>query len=234
MPVTLDCPVRRVEWGADGVRVSTDQGNLRARATIVTVSNGVLADGGMVFAPELPTWKQRALEAVPMGRAEKIALSFDTDVFELPQNTLINIERFGCAVGFHLRPFGEPLAVAYTGGVLADRVAAMTVEEAKGFAMDYLAHAFGHGIRRHLRGTAVTAWGRDPWSRGSYSAARPGGHTHRAALARPLTPRLQFAGEATLTGAFATAHGAWMSGIRAAKAVVAALHPRCDRLTQHS
>ena len=223
LPVTLNCPVRRVAWSDGGVRLVTDQGSLRARAAIVTVSTGVLAGGGIAFEPGLPDWKRRALEAVPMGRAEKVALAFDGDVFGVPENTLVSVERQGRVVGFHLRPFGHALAVGYTGGRLAGTVAGMAPDEAQAFAMAHLGHAFGDGIRRHLRGSSVTGWHRDPWALGSYSAARPGGHAQRAMLARPLSPYLQFAGEATHSRAFATAHGAWMSGIRAAESVAAAL-----------
>lgn len=223
LPMSLDCPVRRIAWNGRGVRLDTDQGSLRARAVIVTVSTGVLAGGGLAFEPGLPDWKRRALDALPMGRAEKIALAFDGDVFDVPENTLVSIERQGRVVGFHLRPFGHALAVCYTGGQLAETVAGMEQAETQAFAMDHLAHAFGAGIRRRLHGCSITAWHKDPWARGSYSAAQPGGHLQRALLARPLSPYLQFAGEATHSQAFATAHGAWMSGIRAAESVAAAL-----------
>jgi monoamine oxidase len=183
----------------------------------------VLTDGAIAFEPDLPHWKRRALDALPMGRAEKIALAFDTDVFGTAENTLLNIEKDGRVVAFHLRLFGDPLAVCYTGGRLADAVADMKAGEAEAFALEYLQHAFGDGIRRRLRASTTTAWSRDPWSRGSYSAALPGGHAQRAELARPLAPHLQFAGEATQSQSFATAHGAWLSGIRAAEAVAAAL-----------
>ncbi|MGH8428521.1 MAG: flavin monoamine oxidase family protein [Gammaproteobacteria bacterium] len=223
LAVTLDCPVRRIVWNGKGVQLETDRGRMRARAAIVTVSTGVLAGGGITFEPDLPDWKRHALDALPMGRTEKIALAFDIDIFGIPENTLLSIEKDGRVVAFHLRLFDDPLAVCYTGGRLADAVADMSGGEAEAFALEYLQHAFGEGIRRHLRAGTVTEWSRDPWSQGSYSAALPGGHAQRAELARPLVPHLQFAGEATQTESFATAHGAWLSGLRAADAVAAAL-----------
>ncbi len=42
----------------------------------------------------------------------------------------------------------------------------------------------------------VTHWGTDPFSRGSYSAARIGGSESRKKLALPVEQRLFFAGEA--------------------------------------
>jgi monoamine oxidase len=62
----------------------------------------------------------------------------------------------------------------------------------------------------------VTAWRGDPWVKGAYSAARPGTVGQRARLAEAIDGRLFFAGEATSSEFFATAHGAYLSGIRAA------------------
>jgi monoamine oxidase len=85
---------------------------------------------------------------------------------------------------------------------------------------------FGAGIARHLVKTAGTAWGGDPYIRGGYSAARPG-HAHRRAdLAAPIDDRLFFAGEATSIDSYATAHGAYLTGIAAAAAAAAALSPK--------
>jgi monoamine oxidase len=44
----------------------------------------------------------------------------------------------------------------------------------------------------------------------------------RKALASPLQSRLFFAGEATEAQSFGTAHGAYLSGLRAAKEIHAA------------
>jgi monoamine oxidase len=70
---------------------------------------------------------------------------------------------------------------------------------------------------------AATAWLQDPWSRGSYSFALPGHADDRAVLAAPVDDRVFFAGEACSPNFFSTAHGAWMSGITAAEAALAAL-----------
>jgi len=223
LPAALGCPVRRIAWSDTGVRLETARGTVRARAAVVTASTGVLAGGGIAFAPDLPDWKRRALESLPMGRAEKIALRFDGDAFGTTDNTLVSIIKGERVLGFHLHPFGQPLAVCYTGGRLADTVADMEDGAPEAFALEYLEHAFGTGVRRRLRASTTTRWLHDPWARGSYSAALPGDHAQRAALARPLSPRLHFAGEATETGAFATAHGAWLSGRRAAGDVAEAL-----------
>jgi monoamine oxidase len=70
-----------------------------------------------------------------------------------------------------------------------------------------------------------TAWGRDPFARGSYSYALPGHADARATLATPLDGRVFFAGEACSPYDFTTAHGAYLTGIEAADEMIA-LRPR--------
>ena len=62
-------------------------------------------------------------------------------------------------------------------------------------------------------------WSTDPYSMGAYSYAVPGGYGARDKLAA-LTDdkkRIFFAGEATWQKAYATAHGAYLSGQAAAR-----------------
>ena len=94
------------------------------------------------------------------------------------------------------------------------------------FAMEKLTKIFGGGIRSHLRRHIVTAWGGDPWTRGSYSAALPDHGHQRAALANPVDDRLFFAGEATSTHSHATAHGAYISAVQAMQQVASSLKQR--------
>jgi len=90
------------------------------------------------------------------------------------------------------------------------------------FAGDELAGILGNDIRRRISPLAATGWLTDPWSRGSYSYALPGHAGDRAVLAAPVDNRLFFAGEATSPNFFSTAHGAYISGVAAAEAVLAA------------
>jgi monoamine oxidase len=225
LPVATATPVRRIAHEASGVRVDTDAGALRAGAAVVTVSAGVLAAGDIAFDPPLSDAKRAALQAVPMGRAEKIVLHFTGDPFGAGPNTYVTIERGGEAMGFHLLPAGEGwLAIGYAGGAQAEAVAG---ESGLEWAIGYLEHAFGTDVRRRLLANTHTDWTRDPLTRGAYSAARPGGaNAGRASLAAAHGERVLFAGEATQADAFASVHGAWASGERAAEAALAALGHR--------
>lgn len=77
-------------------------------------------------------------------------------------------------------------------------------------------------------GSVVTRWDRDPWSRGSYSALPVGTPPSvRATLAQPFAAgRMALAGEFTDSSHPATVHGAYRSGRRAARQVLATVGAR--------
>lgn len=93
------------------------------------------------------------------------------------------------------------------------------------FAIDELAGIYGNEIRGRLRLLASSAWGTDPFARGSYSCALPDHAEDRAILARPIDDRLFFAGEACSKDHFGTAHAAFITAVSAAERIIAALVP---------
>jgi monoamine oxidase len=149
---------------------------------------------------------------------------FDEDVFgpDCPEGASILLPNEE-PIAFRFRPFGQHMAVALTGGRHALWLERAGVAAAVDYAMEKLVKIFGSGIRLHLRGQIVTAWGGDPWTRGSYSAALPGNGGQRAVLAKPIDDRLFFAGEATSTHSHATAHGAYTSAVQAMQQVADSL-----------
>lgn len=223
-PVALDTPARRVGWGDGAARIDTPRGSLAARAVIVTVSTTALAADRIVFDPPLPAWKRDAIDALPLGAAEKVALRFDRDVFGAPEGYYsLFTSADADAMSFQIRPFGAPLAVGYAGGRLARELARLDGNAAADFAMEQLKRAFGAGIARHVVASVRTAWDIDPDIGGGYSAARPGMAHLRAEMARPVDERLFFAGEAASAQFYSTAHGAFLTGVAAARAAIAAI-----------
>jgi monoamine oxidase len=78
----------------------------------------------------------------------------------------------------------------------------------------------GADFARRLTPLACSSWTQDPFAQGSYSHARIGHADARTYLAEPVDGRLFFAGEACSTHDFSTAHGAYRTGVKAAKAVL--------------
>jgi monoamine oxidase len=224
VPVTLNCAVRHIDWAGRWIELKTAKGTVRARRALITVSTGVLGAGDIRFDPILPEWKLAAIAGLPLGTHNRIGLMFDRDVFgpDCPRGAALLLPGEE-PIGFSLRPFGQNIAVAMTGGRHALWLERAGVAAAVDFAKEKLAKVFGSSIRSHVTHHIVTAWGGDPWTRGSYSAALPGQGRQRAALARPIDNRLFFAGEATSTEFHATAHGAYLSAVAAMRAVATSL-----------
>ena len=224
VPVKLNCAVQRVDWSDRFVELGTGQGTVRALCVLITVSTGVLGTGDIRFSPDLPDWKMAAIAGLPMGTHNRIGLMFDRDVFgpDCPEGAgilLANEE----PVGFSFRPFGQHTAVAFTGGRHALWLERAGAAASVDFAMEKLVKIFGSDIRSRLCRHIATAWGGDPWTRGSYSAALPGQGRQRIALAQPVEGVLFFAGEATSLHSHATAHGAYSSAVEAVQQIAAGL-----------
>ncbi len=223
VPVSLNTQVKRISWFADGVSVDTTKGALRGRVVLSTVSNGVLAAGDIAFAPKLPDWKMGAISGLPTGTENKICVHFDCDVFGADGRGFHNVwNAAGEAAGFEASVMGQNTAIVFTGGRHAIWLEKQGQRAGHDYAVDRIAEVFGNGVRRHVNRSIVTAWSTEPWTKGSYSCALPGQAHQRRELARPVDNRLFFAGEATTVGDNSTCHGAFNSGIRAAREIVEA------------
>ena len=221
LPVRLATPVTRVDWGGGAIAVETAAGRLTARRVIVTLPTDVLASGAVDFAPALSAEKLQAAADLPLGADLKLFLAVEGDPFGPLRDRQINT-RFDRVESshMHLQPFGWPVVGCYFGGDLARDLEAAGMAAMVDFATSELAFALGEKIRGNFTGLAASAWMADPLAGGAYSYARPGAVEARAVLAKPLEDRVFFAGEATSGGHFATAHGAFMSGQRAARAAL--------------
>lgn len=216
LPVRLGTRVTAIDWSGPPVRIDSTAGRIEAASAIVTVPTVLLSRGAIRFDPPLPHAYEEAFANLPLGVANKVFFHIARGRFAdgLPRHFL------GSATTSRtcswLANVGEqPLLMAYFGGDLSREL-----ERSGGlvaFAREELKSIFGAGILDELGPSLSTAWGTDPLSLGSYSAARPG-HAHcREVLAAPVSARLQFAGEACSTGYYGTLHGAWASGTAAAE-----------------
>lgn len=223
LPVTLATPVERIDWGGERVRVTTPRGTVEAGAVIVTVSTGVLAADVIRFEPALPVWKQEAIAAVPLGKANKVAIQLDGRRLGVDEHTSVLVPVGDGAISFQFRPFGWDLATGYLAGPFCDELEGMGEAAMVDAALGGLRSVLGADAVRDIGATACTGWGREPFVRGAYGMARPGEAHRRPDLAVPLADRLFFAGEATSPDFFSTCHGAHLTGIAAAEQAAATL-----------
>lgn len=218
--VNLNCPVKSVDWGEKEVMVGTAKGMIFCRAVLVTVSIAVLQAERIKFFPLLPEWKLSAIARIRMGQAEKVGFWLKRDVFTGldPHFAMLNWEGAPTA-GFLMRPFDRPMATMFASGDFARDLFAQGSEAAIAEAKSLLAKICGGDILKEVSAAKATSWVTDPWHLGAYSVLSPGGGEARAELAQPVDERLFFAGEATSTDAFSTAHGAYSSGLAAIDAI---------------
>ena len=225
LEVRLSTAVQRIEWRAPRVSLHTPSGTVEARAVIVTVPTNVLIEGGVAFDPPLPLPLQQALADVPLGIANKAFFRMRPGTLPFEGTThFIGTDKTAHTCSYQVRPSGHDVLLAYFGGRFARDLEQRG--ELERFAREELAGIFGGEFDRQIIDSVTVGWSQDPWSRGSYSAARPG-HAHaRELLEEPVGERLFLAGEACSVEHFGTIHGAWESGQRAAARALQAIQRR--------
>jgi monoamine oxidase len=229
IPVQLETPATRIVWsGKAGVTVETPRGVLEARAAIITISTGVLANEAIRFAPALPDWKRQAVEDLPLGSCNKVALSFTRNPFgEFDTVMLMPDLGPGPSVEFILREGGRNVVTTMFNGPHAKALAADGARAMADYALTQLAAIFGNEVKASVTDRLVFAdWDHDSWIGGCYAAAKPGRFAARADLARPVEDRLFFAGEAAHDRYMGDVHGAHLSGEAAADAALAVVRAR--------
>ena len=221
LPIARDATVSRIDHGGRAIRLETTRGTVTARRIIVTVPTSIIAAEVLRFDPALPD-KLAAAAGLPLGVDDKlfIALSGSLPGVE-PDIYLVGSTTSRETMSYQVRPLDRPAIYCFFGGRFAAALEREGEEAMFSFAAGELTRMFGNNIRGQLAPLASTAWQRDPWARGSYSYALPGHAEDRATLAASVDNRLFFAGEATSPNFFSTAHGAYLSGLTAAKAALA-------------
>jgi len=127
-----------------------------------------------------------------------------------------------------------PVIAAFLTAQYAEKVDAMTPEQALSFAKKELSALLGvpvATIKEHLKLAKRVSWALDPLAGGGYASVTPGNYWAREELARAVssngTPCLFFAGEASAYHSNPqTVHGALDTGLRTAQEVLAA-RDRC-------
>jgi monoamine oxidase len=226
LSVALSTVVHCVRHDAKQIELETSRGTIRADKVIVTVPASLLAAAQLRFQPALPD-KIEAAAGLPLGNVTKLFLRMDETALRLfPDETHMHAYTEDDRMGSYLvRPQGLAFVEAFFPSSLALDLERAGIEEAAAHACADLGAVYGARAVQGLRPFAMHGWNDDPYSRGGYSYALPGRADERARLAAPVENRIFFAGEATSREAFSTAHGAYASGVLAARACLDAM--RC-------
>ena len=216
--------VSGIDWNPSGVVVTTDKGEFRAAQAVVTLPMGVLQSGSVAFAAGPPAAKAAAIRGLGVGVLNKCYLRFpetfwaDTDWL----GYVPPLDRYGQWAQWVnvARPTGRPVLLGFNAADFGRSIEAWTDTQIVDAAMSTLRVVYGRRCPDPT-GHQITRWASDPYALGSYSfytvGSTPG---MRDDLAAAIDSRLYFAGEATDRTAPGTVHGAYISGVRAARDII--------------
>lgn len=223
LPIRTGHVVKHIDWNSSGVTVATTKGTFRADHVLVTLPLGVLQSGAVTFGPGLPAAKRTAISRLGMGLLNKCYLRFpekfwpDTDWL----NYVPALDKHGqWAQWINVtRVNGQPVLLGFNAADFGRAIEGWSDTRIVDSAMKTLRTIFGSDIPAPT-GSQISRWASDPYARGAYSFNKVGSTpAMRDQLAASVDDRVYFAGEATHRKSFATVHGAYLSGIRAAKEI---------------
>ncbi|MEU9078663.1 NAD(P)/FAD-dependent oxidoreductase [Kitasatospora sp. NPDC048538] len=223
LDVRTEHVVQQIDWDGAGVTVTTDRGVFQGDHVVVTLPLGVLQSGAVKFGPGLPADKRTAIDKLGMGVLNKCYLRFPK-VFWADTDWLMfapNLDKYGqWEQWINLnRGVGQPVLLGFNAADFGRTIEGWSDAQIVGGAMETLKTMYGGDIPQPTD-FQITRWASDPYARGSYSYYKTGSTPGmRDALAARIGDRVHFAGEATHRESSATVHGAYLSGIRAAKEI---------------
>ncbi|KAL6066055.1 Lysine-specific histone demethylase 1A [Balamuthia mandrillaris] len=188
---------------------------------LCTSSSSDPYEGVPSFDPPLPNWKLGAIRRMGFGNLNKVCLMFDAvfwddeaDYFGFAADR--TEARGECFLVYNMNKCAnKPILLALVAGYAAYVHEQRSNEEIVLQAMQVIRRLYPSAPEPVK--TVVTRWGSDPFARGSYSYIAVGSSGRDYDLmARPVSRRLFFAGEATQREHPATVAGAFLSGLREA------------------
>lgn len=223
LDIRLEHVVQKVTYNEEGVVITTNKGTFTGDRAIITLPIGVLQQRNVLFEPPLPRAKQDAIDMFGFGVLNKVYLRFSHAFWqERPEWIFyLSAERGEWSEWFNLYPYiEEPILLAFNAGRFGLAIEALSDDEMVAEAMIVLRNLYGDDIP-NPEAWQITRWGRDPFALGSYSSPGVGAsYQVREELAKPVTNRLFFAGEATQADYPSTVHGAFLSGKREAERII--------------
>jgi monoamine oxidase len=220
LDVRLEHIVSEITYNDAGVKVTTSQGEFTAEQAVITLPVGVLKKGTVKFSPPLPEAKQTAINHLGMGVLNKVYLRFTEIFWEEEADWLgyISANKGEWSEFVNIaKAVQQPILLCFNAGEYGAKIEAFSDEQIVAAAMQTLRTMYGAQIPDPTA-WLITRWISDPFADGSYSyRAVDATSDDHDALAAPVANRLFFAGEATSRDNSATVHGAYLSGLQAAK-----------------
>jgi len=229
--VVLNTIVKKIDYSLrDRIEITTTTGKVyNASKVVVTVPIGVLQANDITFVPALPSTKTTSISKFGVGSLNKVALLFPSQFW--PTST----QFFGFDAGLdalrgrfsfflNVRTFSNVNALMTFGfGQASVDIEALSDTQVTNEVMINLRKMFGATIPSPT-GILRSAWGSDPYTRGSYSYPKTGMlSSDYSNLGAAVGNNLYFAGEHCSVSYRGSVHGAFMTGTDAATKLIASI-----------
>lgn len=223
LAIEVNSPVTAIDYSKESIFIQSNQKNYTADFVILTVPLGVLKQNNISFSPSLPPQTTQAIQKLKMGTVNKFLCLWEEAFWDTKLqyigytsktkgkfNYFLNTKKFMPVNGLMSFAFGNS----------SKETERQSDAEIISEIMVNLSTIYGSNIpnpSQFLR----TKWNSNPYAYGAYSFAS---HGTRSAdfeiFEKPIEDKLFFAGEHTSRAYRGTVHGAYLSGIRAAKAIL--------------
>ncbi len=222
--------VKSVDYSkTTSIKVTTNQAVFQARAVLVTLPLGVLKANTVKFSPPLPITKQNSIKKLGFGVLNKTYLRFpeyfweDQDAESQLVNSISTIKgHFAEWLNLYFYT-KQPILLGFNAAKHGKEIEGMSDKAIIAEWMQTLRAIYGNDIPEP-DSYLITRWNKDPYALGSYSYVGVGASAKDyQELAKSVNNQLFFAGEATSFDHPATVHGAFLSGEREAKKIIAAI-----------
>jgi monoamine oxidase len=222
--LVLGAPVRRIAHGADGVTVTADGVEVRARRAIVALPPALA--GRISYDPPLPGYRDQLTQRMAQGTVIKCMAIYPAPFWRADGLTGQAASDVGpVRVTFdNSPPDAEPgVLLGFLEGRQARALGRRTPEERRDAVVGCFTRLFGPRAASP-DGYVERVWADEEWTRGCYGCAMPTGAWTEfgPALRAPIGP-LHWAGAETATVWSGYMDGAVSSGERAAADIVSAL-----------
>ena len=202
----------------DPIRITTqDNRHYLCKYVLITIPLGCLKARSIQFTPQLPEWKQNAIDKMGFGLLNKIYVQFPSTCWDEKLDSIfITSGRFGFFLCFPQ----DHLLILYVAGDLAHELEQQTDEEIIEQILQCLRPIYPQMPKPTK--WLVSRWGCDPFAYGSYSNFKVGAsYETTEELARDCyDSRVYWAGEhANYGGTIGCVDSAFESGHREAKRI---------------
>ncbi|HWA92782.1 MAG TPA: flavin monoamine oxidase family protein [Rhizomicrobium sp.] len=218
--VVLSAPVSRIAQDANGVRVATPKGDYTARFAIVAAPPGPISR--IDFEPHLPAARDGLHQRMPMGTIIKVVVAYDRP-FWRAKGYSGQVATDDDVVGLVMEdsePGRTPMLLCFIEGRHALELSGTDMETRKAKVVASLTRFFGPEAASPI-GYIDNDWQVEPYSHGYVGHMPPGTMTRFGHALREPCGRIHWAGTETATQWAGYLEGALLSGIRAAREVLA-------------